>query len=66
MRLGVEPLRGEDRGEAKLAGSRGARLGEPAWEMRSEGRVAIRDKVGVPPVNLCEGAAVRRWELADV
>lgn len=51
IRLGVFWAAGEDRGEAKLAGSRGARLGEPAWEMRNGGRVAL-GIVGVPPVNL--------------
>jgi hypothetical protein len=67
MRLGVEREMGDDRGEAKLAGSRALRLGEPAWEMRREGREAGRETVGdVTPVNLAEGAVMRLCALTDV
>jgi hypothetical protein len=66
MRLGVVLEAGDERGEAKLAGSRGGRLGEPTLETRNEGRAGARGRVGVPPVNRGEGALIRRWLLADV
>ena len=66
MRLGVMLEMGEDRGDAKLAGSRGVRLGEPAWEMRSDGRLADCTEKAGPPVNLAEGVVMRRWLLTDV
>lgn len=65
----------DGRGEAKLAGSRGGRLGDPAWEMRREDRAAAAaaaaearecGRVGVAPVNREEGTLMRRPELAAV
>lgn len=64
MRLGVEGATGAWRGEAKLAGSRGGTRGEPAWEVRREGRTAAA-RVGVP-VNLEDGTLIRRPELTAV
>jgi hypothetical protein len=64
MRLGVVRVTG-DRGAAKLAGSRVARLGDPACDIRREARPR-GSELGVPPPSLETGTLMRRPELAAV
>jgi hypothetical protein len=64
IRLGVLRATG-DRGAAKLAGSRLARLGDPAWDIRREVRERGKE-LGVPLPSLDTGTLIRRPELAAV